>query len=504
MSLRSPKRILLVEDNGLDALMIEEMLMRDARGQFDLSRTGSLRDALEKTAGEDFDAVLLDPFLPDSRGLDTIRQLCAALPAMPILVFTDSADEQIVVEAVHCGAEDCLVKGQADGRFMARAITYATDRKQVAERQRENEAKLRAAFDQASHFIAILATDGTLVMVNRPALDFICATESDVCGKPFWETPWATHSPGLPGKFRTAVETAAAGHCAGFELVRPGPDGMLRHIDVSIRPAVVENGHVPYLIAEGLDITEQKRAEEALLQSEKERAEAEKLAVTGRMAARIAHEIDNPLAGIANAFRLFRNAVPKDCPEYCFVERTEQEIQRVARIIRLMYDLHRPNQEREADVQIDETVREVVMMLEPLCRQYAARVEIASPAPAIRAYVPEGSLRQILFALVTNAIEASPPDGVVRIGLAADSQALVLSISDEGGGIPDDLRDRIFEPFFSTKTGKGNEGGLGLGLSTAKQLAELLRGRLEYESKAGMGTVFRVRLPLARIKGVVL
>ena len=277
-----------------------------------------------------------------------------------------------------------------------------------------------------------------------------------------------------------------------------------RHVHVSIKPAADESGHVQFLIAEGRDITAQKRAEEALLQSEKDRAEAEKLAATGRMAARIAHEINNPLAGIANAFRLFRDAVPKDCPEYRYVERTEQEIQRVTRIIRLMYDLHRPNQEREADVQIDETVREVVMMLEPLCRQYAARVEIVSPVPVVRAHVPEGSLRQIVFALLTNAIEASPQDGVVRIGLAADSQELVLSISDEGGGIPDELRDRIFEPFFSTKTGKGNEGGLGLGLSTAKQLAELLGGRLDYESKAGKGTVFRVRLPLARIKGVVL
>ena len=155
-------------------------------------------------------------------------------------------------------------------------------------------------------------------------------------------------------------------------------------------------------------------------------------------------------------------------------------------------------------MQIDETIREVVMMLEPLCRQYTAQVEIVSPVPVVRAFVPEGSLRQILFALVTNAIEVSPANGVVRIGLTVDGRELVLSISDEGGGIPGELRDRIFEPFFSTKTGKGNEGGLGLGLSTAKQLAELLGGKLDYESTVGKGTVFRVRLPLAKIKGEVL
>ena len=264
------------------------------------------------------------------------------------------------------------------------------------------------------------------------------------------------------------------------------------------------NGEIVGVIATVRDITRQKQSEEALRQSEKARAEAEKLAATGRMAARIAHEINNPLAGIRNAIRLFRDVIPKDCPEHAFVEPTEKEIDRLARTVRLMYDLHRPNQERKSHVLLEETLQDVVLLLEPLCRQHAVRVETIPPLPRVRVHIPEGAMRQVLFSLVTNAIESSQPEGLVHLGMVVDREDLLVSVSDQGHGIPGELRDRIFEPFFSTKTGKGDEGGLGLGLPTARQLVETLGGTLDFESELGRGTVFRIRLPLARIEGVVL
>jgi DNA-binding NtrC family response regulator len=153
----SPKKILLVEDNRADAVLLQEMLMRDAQGQFNLAWTSSLRETLDRIEREHFDAILLDLSLPDSYGLDTITRLCTAVPAMPILVITGLTDEQIAAEAVRCGAADYLVKGQTDARSIARAIRYAIERKQV-------EAALKAARDSAEqanrakdHFLAVLS-----------------------------------------------------------------------------------------------------------------------------------------------------------------------------------------------------------------------------------------------------------------------------------------------------------------------------------------------------------
>ena len=113
-----PRQILLVEDNRADAVLLEEMLKHGAPGQFELRWASSLRETLERIERERFDAVLLDLSLPDSHGLETITRLSTAAPAMPILVMTGLADEQIATEAVRYGAEDYLVKGQADARLM--------------------------------------------------------------------------------------------------------------------------------------------------------------------------------------------------------------------------------------------------------------------------------------------------------------------------------------------------------------------------------------------------
>ena len=144
----NPKRILVVEDNRADVVLLQEMLLRDAQGQFDLVWASTLRETLDRIEGEQFDAILLDLSLPDSYGLDTITRLCTALPAMPILVLTGLADEQIASEAVRCGAEDYLIKGQTDARSMGRAIRYAIDRKWAEEALRASECRLRTLGDQ--------------------------------------------------------------------------------------------------------------------------------------------------------------------------------------------------------------------------------------------------------------------------------------------------------------------------------------------------------------------
>ena len=182
------KKILLVEDNRADAVLLQEMLLRDAPGQFDLSWTSSLQETLDRVGREPFDAVLLDLSLPDSHGLETITRLSAAVPAMPILVMTGSTDEHIAGEAVHCGAEDYLFKGQTDARSIVRAIRYAIDRKQAEEalKAAKNSAEqAKAAAEQANrakdHFLAVLSHElrtpltpvvmGLSMLQDRPDLE---------------------------------------------------------------------------------------------------------------------------------------------------------------------------------------------------------------------------------------------------------------------------------------------------------------------------------------------
>nr|WP_321352216.1 PAS domain S-box protein [uncultured Methanoregula sp.] len=130
------------------------------------------------------------------------------------------------------------------------------------------EAKqiLRAVFDQTFQFIGLMTPDGTLIDANRSALKFSGISESDVIGKPFWETPWWTHSVQLQQELQEGIRSAALGKFVRFEASHKAADGSLHYIDFSLKPVCDDNGKVRYLIPEGRDITDRKKIEDELQQ----------------------------------------------------------------------------------------------------------------------------------------------------------------------------------------------------------------------------------------------
>jgi len=139
-----PTRVLLVEDNPGDARLLREALMEVPSYQFDLVHVERLSQALERLRQERCGVVLLDLSLPDGQGLDNLARVREAAPSVPILVLTGLNDEDVAVKALRVGAQDYLVKGQASGAAVVRAIRYAIERKQVL----EENARL---FEQAQH-----------------------------------------------------------------------------------------------------------------------------------------------------------------------------------------------------------------------------------------------------------------------------------------------------------------------------------------------------------------
>ena len=145
-----------------------------------------------------------------------------------------------------------------------------TERKQVEEALRESERKFHAIFDQSFEFIGLMTIDGTLIEANRTAISFIGAKESDVIGRPFWETPWWSHSPMLSEEVHAAIKKAAKGELVRFEAIHIAANGSQHCFDFSIKPVMNELGQVVLLIPEGRDISERKRAEKDLRESEEE------------------------------------------------------------------------------------------------------------------------------------------------------------------------------------------------------------------------------------------
>jgi PAS domain S-box-containing protein len=388
-------------------------------------------------------------------------------------------------------------------RWLIRDITK---RKEAEEALKASETRYRRLFESAKDGILLLDADtGQITDVNPYLIKMLGYSHNEFLGKKLWEIGLFKHI----AENQAGLKKLQRGKYIRYEhLPLETKEG--RHVDVEFVSNVYLEDHQKVIQCNIRNITERKRAEEELKKHEEhleelvkertkrirelegQRVEIEKWAGMGQMAAQIAHEINNPLAGIKNSFSLVKDAVSEDHPYYAYVGRIETEINRIARIVRQMFDLYRPEQDVKNEFPIDRSIHNVVTLLEAAWRENNITIEIDSKP--ITMEMPEGLLRQVLYNILLNAIEASPQGGVIKIMTEVDNEILTLLISDQGVGIPLEVQSRIFEPFFTSK--HGSQKGLGLGLSVSKDIVEKLGGHIGFESEPGKGTLFRIILPL--------
>ena len=265
---------------------------------------------------------------------------------------------------------------------------------------------------------------------------------------------------------------------------------------VLIGVALLNPGAAPsrrQLAAFVADLTLQKKSEELLRRTEK-------LAVAGRLAASIAHEINNPLEAVTNLLFLLGNTPLQDDAR-SYLEQAVHELDRVAQITVQTLRFHRRSS-RAVETDLRDLVESVVPLFESRVRMLQATVE-ARFRPAPNALVHDGEVRQVIANLISNATDALGEGGRLAIRLAPANHprngqpGVVLTVADSGTGMPHETLARIFEPFFSTK---GNT-GTGLGLWVSLEIVEKHGGTLRVRSRTGSagrssGTVFRFFLPL--------
>jgi two-component system NtrC family sensor kinase len=243
------------------------------------------------------------------------------------------------------------------------------------------------------------------------------------------------------------------------------------------------------------DRTELKNLRQQVLQSEK-------LAVMGQLAAGVAHEVNNPINGIITYIHLLLKKIEeKDVDPETWknnLKLVERETVRIGRLVKNLLNFSRKTEPDLRSLSMKKLVDETLPILEDqfLIKNINIVKKHDERIPNILGDFSQ--LQQVLINLILNAVQAVDPQGTIKIGLSAigakGSECFVrLDITDNGKGIPPEDLEKIFDPFYTTKT--GDKGGVGLGLSIAKQIIKAHRGRMAITSDTGKGTQVSVRLP---------
>jgi PAS domain S-box-containing protein len=362
-------------------------------------------------------------------------------------------------------------------------------RERLLREVRARYAELEATYNNAAIAMALIdAADFRYLRVNHKLCEILGLPPEKVIGSKVLEV-----AQGVPGLVE-ALNTVAAGQPVTGGLLEgelSTSPGVTRYWTMDYMPVFGPDGTVVAIAAASAEITRQKQAEAALMQSEK-------LAAVGRLAASIAHEINNPLESVTNLLYLVRSHdLPADVQEY--LETAERELHRVSAITNLTLRFHKQTTQ-PIEVSCDQLIGEVLSIYHGRLINSNISVENKTrQGRAIRCF--DGEIRQILSNLIGNSIDAMHPGGgriLLRSREGRNQQTgkkgLVITVADTGPGMSAEVASRIFEPFFTTK----GFSGTGLGLWISREIANRHQGRLSVRSSerpGARGTVFSLYLP---------
>jgi PAS domain S-box-containing protein len=485
-------RVLMVEDNPDDAAIMGDQLAETRRATFDIEWVARLSSALERLGKAGLDIILLDLSLPDSSGCDTLRRIHRQASGTPIVVLTGVDDEALGFELLKEGAQDYLVKGQVDGGLLVRAMLYAIERhrllKELQAAKESAETRLRTVMDNVPVIIFALDREGVFTLSEGKGLEALGREPGAVVGKRIFEV-----FADVPEVLENA-RAALAGEPRDVIVELAGVS-----VQTRFEPVRDAEGEITGVVGVAHDVTERKRLEEQLLQ-------AQKMEAVGRLAGGVAHDFNNLLTAILGYTQMGMTKVSPDNQLGSYLQEINKAAIRASHLTSQLLAFSRRQVIEPRVIDLNDLILDMDRMLRRLIGEDVELVTV--PARSLgHVKLDPGQMEQVLMNLAVNARDAMPDGGRLLIETSdlevKEASALqhpgvdpgeyvMLTVTDTGVGMTEQVKERAFEPFFTTRE---MDKGTGLGLSTCYGIVAQNRGDILIDSGPGRGTTIKIYLP---------
>lgn len=479
-------------------LVVDDMLIHLETAKLYLETSGyqvvcasDVKSAWRLVTEEEPDLILLDVIMPGESGLDLLSEIRSLCPNTSVVVMTSYGSEDIAATAFKLGATDYIKKPfkySSLSRVIEKALAKQsqTKNKEMAVKSLEHAYEnLRVSADSILQCMSagVVAVDSSLYirMVNQMASKLLGIQIQDMIGKHIYEVIPLFNSVNL---IKNTLENEKGVRLHQVEVL--GEDGA-KLFNVNTDVISDFNGNKIGAVAVFDDITDLRRKEGML-------RDRERLAIIGQMAAGMAHELKNPLTSV-RGFAQILSAKSLEAEVSKYIKVMISETGRMNQVIQDFLQLARPKPPEFRSLSINDVVREITPIIEPQALLKNISVQVITGDDIPLCLIDPAQIKQVLLNLFQNSLECMEINGNFSIETKnlSDQNQVRLDIKDDGCGIPEDRMKKLGVPFYTTKPE-----GTGLGLSISFSIVEQHKGRVEIQSREGMGTVFSVFLPVGQ------
>ncbi|MCD4742100.1 MAG: response regulator [Desulfobacteraceae bacterium] len=484
------------------------------------------KKGLEIFNSNEIDLILLDLRMPEMNGLEVLKEIKKQSPDTPLIVASGTGNISAVVEALHLGAWDYILKPIEDMNVLYHSVTKCLGESSlkkenkiyqerleelVMERTKEleeSEKRNKAIFKHTGTAAVILEPDYTISMANSKFCEIVGLKKNEIEWEKKWHDFVADEHKDIMNKYIEQREKSNTLKPDQHEIIFTNKDRKKIHtyITLATLPGIDK------IAVSLLDITEKKEAEQRWHNLEKQLRNAQKMEAIGTLAGGIAHDLNNILSPVLGYSEMTMMDVDPDSKAYKHSEKIQKAALRAADLVSQILAFNRSSEEGKKSIKLHPVAKEVIKLLKG---SIPSTIKIIDDIDRNcgRVEADPTQIHQIIMNLCTNAFHAMEATGgeltlslhevllskedLIKYPTLTENKYVALTVSDTGCGMDDKTQERIFDPYFTTK----DEGkGTGLGLATVYSIVKTHKGSIFVKSSLNQGTSFTIMFPLDETK----